>query len=337
MEPLLFIPIILSFFAILIVMPYWIRKVGKIGLLWEDMNKAKKPKVAGSGGLLVVVGFILGVLVYIFLKTFYFKTNENVSEIFALTTSVLMLAMIGLVDDLFGWWHGGLSKRFRLLMCLFAAVPLVVINSGNSTVGIPFFNGFNLGIIYALVIIPIGIVGASTTFNFLAGFNGLEAGQGIIILLALSSIAYFTGNSWLTLIGLCMVFSLAAFFIFNRFPAKIFPGDVLTYSVGGLIAIISILGNFERIAVFFFVPYILEVVLKLRGKLRMHSFGKPNEDGSLELPYKKVYGVEHLAILLLKKFKKNKKAFEKEVVYTILIFQIIVIIIGFIIFKNSVF
>ncbi|HIF03136.1 MAG TPA: glycosyl transferase family 4, partial [Nitrospinaceae bacterium] len=29
--------------------------------------------------------------------------------------------------------------------------------------------------------IPLGIVGAATTFNFLAGFNGLETGQGILI------------------------------------------------------------------------------------------------------------------------------------------------------------
>lgn len=337
MEPLLFIPIILSFFITLIVLPYWIKKASKIGLLWEDMNKFKKPKVAGSGGLIVILGFILGILVYIFLKTFYFQTSANVPEIFALTTSVLILTIIGLTDDLLGWWHGGLSKRFRLLMCLFAAVPLAVINAGNPTVSIPFIDGANLGILYVLLIIPIGIIGASATFNFLAGFNGLEAGQGIIILFSLSIVAYFTGNTWLTLIGLCMVFSLVAFFIFNKFPAKVFPGDVLTYTTGGLIAIIAILGNFEKIAVFFFIPYIAEVILKLRGKLKMHSFGKPNKDNSLETPYNKIYGIEHFAIWFLKKIKKDGKVFEKDVVYTIWVFQVVVIIIGFIIFKNSIF
>lgn len=337
MEPLLLIPIILSFFITFLALPYWIKKARKIGLLWVDMNKYEKPKVAGSGGLVVVLGFILGILIYISLKTFYFKSAVNVLEIFAVTTSILILALTGLIDDLLGWWHGGLSKKFRVLLCLFAAIPLVVIDSGNSTISIPFINGTNLGLLYALLIIPIGIIGASTTFNFLAGFNGLEAGQGILILFALSVVTYFTGNTWITLIGLVMIASLAAFWLFNKPPAKVFPGDVLTYSIGGLIAIIAILGNIERIAIFFFIPCIIEFFLKARGKLKKYSFGKPDKDNSLEMPYKKIYGLEHFAIWFLKKIKKDKKVYEQEVVYFIHLFQIFIIITGFIIFRKAIF
>ena len=337
MELLIIIPMIISFFVTLFILPKWISKAKRIGLVWEDMNKNEKNKVPGSGGLIVILGFILGLLIYVFLKTFYLKSQENIIEIFSLTVSVLILALVGLVDDLLGWWHGGLSKRFRLLMCLFAAVPLIVINAGYSFVSIPFIDGTNLGLIYPLLIIPIGIIGASTTFNFLAGFNGLEAGQGIIILSALSAVAYFTGNAWISIIGLCMVFSLVAFLIFNNYPSKIFPGDVLTYPIGGLIAIIAILGNMERIAIFFFIPYIAEVLLKSRGKLKIPSFGKPNNDNSLEIPYYKIYGLEHFAIWILKKLKKSGKVHEREVVYFIWLLQVIVIILGFIIFKKEIF
>ena len=79
----------------------------------------------------------------------------------------------------------------------------------------------------------------------------------------------------------------------------------MTYAIGALIACIAILGNVEKIAVFFFIPYILETILKLRGKLKKQSFGKVNEDGSLEVPYKKFYGLEHIAIHILKKLKPN--------------------------------
>jgi UDP-N-acetylglucosamine--dolichyl-phosphate N-acetylglucosaminephosphotransferase len=116
-----------------------------------------------------------------------------------------------------------------------------------------------------------------------------------------------------------------------------FPGDVLTYSVGALIAAIAILGEIEKIAIFFFIPYIIETVLKLRGKLKKESFAKVNEDGSLDMPYKKVYGLEHLAIKILKKIKKNKKVYEKEVVYLINIFQILIISLGIVMFRNSIF
>ncbi|MBM3233810.1 glycosyl transferase family 4 [Candidatus Pacearchaeota archaeon] len=335
MNALLLIPIIASFFVTFFMIPRWIKKAKQIGLLWEDMNKYKKEKVAGSGGIIVILGFIFSVFIYISIKTFYFNSSENVVEILATTTSMLLLLITGLVDDLLGWWHGGLSKRTRILLCLFASIPLVVINVGSSHINLPFLDGTNLGLIYPLIIIPIGIIGASTTFNFLAGYNGLEASQGILIISALSIVAYFTGHSWLALIGICLIFSLAAFFIFNKYPAKVFPGDTLTYPIGGMIAIMAILGDMEKIAIFFFIPYIIELVLKARGRLKKQSFGKPNKDNSLELAYNKMYGLEHVAIFLLKKIKK--KVYEKDVVAAINIFQIIIIILGFLIFKNSIF
>jgi len=173
-------------------------------------------------------------------------------------------------------------------------------------------------------------VGATTTFNFLAGYNGLEAGQGILMLSALAIVTYITGSPWLTVIALCMVAALIGFYVFNKYPSKIFPGDTLTYPVGALIAAIAIIGNIEKIAIFFFIPYILEVILKARGKLEKESFAAVNEDGSLEMPYKKVYGLEHIAIKILKKIKPSKKVYEKEVVYLIHSFQILVIVLGFI-------
>jgi hypothetical protein len=51
------------------------------------------------------------------------------------------------------------------------------------------------------------------------------------------------------------------------------------------------------------------------------------------MPYEKVYGLEHLSILILKKIKPNKKVYEEDVVLLINIFQIIIIILGFLIFK----
>lgn len=334
MDPLLLIPLILSFFVVLIALPKWINKAKQINLVWEDMNKNKKEKVSGSGGIIVILGFILAILFYIAIKTFYFQDSRNIVEIFSLTTSILMLAGTGFIDDLFGWRHGGLSMKFRLFLCLFSAIPLIVINAGSNSISLPFIDGIKLGLLYPLIFIPIGIIGASASFNMLAGFNGLEAGQGIFILSALSVVTFFTGKTWLSLIALCMVFSLLAFWLFNKYPAKVFPGDVLTYPVGGLIAIIAILGNVEKIAVFFFIPYILEVFLKLRGKLKKQSFGKPNRDGSLEMPYDKIYGLEHLSIFLIKKFKK--KVYEKDVVYSLYALQALIILVGFIIFRNSI-
>ncbi len=329
MEPLLLIIIFVSFFCTFLTMPFWIKKAKQIKLIWKDMNKPGQPKnVAGSGGLIVVFGFILGVLLYIAIKTFYFKSNGEInSYIFAILSVVLLASIIGIVDDLFGWQKGGLSVRSRIILMLFAAIPLMVINAGESSM-----MGIELGLLYPLIAIPIGVLGATTTFNFLAGYNGLEAGNGILVLSALTIVTFITGDKWLSLVCMCMVASLLAFYIFNRYPAKVFPGDIMTYAVGALIACIAIVGNIEKIAIFFFIPYILETILKLRGKLKKHSFAKVNKDGGLDMPYKKIYGLEHLAIYLLKKIKLGKKVYEKEVVYLLHGFQILIIILGFTIF-----
>jgi len=332
MNVILLLPLLISFLVCLFLIPFWIKKAKNIGFVWEDMNKPNHPKnVAGSGGIGVFLAFILGTLTYIAIKTFYFKSEDNLIEIFASLSVVLVIAFIGMLDDILGWKRGGLSKRSRLILLLFASIPLIVINAGESNI-----IGIELGLLYPLIIIPLGIIGASATFNFLAGYNGLEASQGIIILFALSITTFLMGEKWLSVITLSMIASLVAFYIFNKYPAKVFPGDILTYSVGALIATTAILGNIEQIALFFFIPYIIETGLKLRGKLEKHSFAKVNEDGSLEVPYDKIYGLEHLAIYILKKIKPSKKVFEKDVVYLINLFQIFIIILGFIIFKGSI-
>ncbi len=332
---LLFISFVISFLITFISMPLWIRKARQIGLVWKDMNKpstnGKKKNVAGSGGIVVVMAFALGVLYYVAVRTFSVRVSDGVNvEIFALLSMVLILAIVGIIDDLFGWQHGGLSRRTRLFLALFASIPLVVINAGVSTMNFPFLGNVNFGLFYPLILIPLGIVGATTTYNFLAGFNGLEAGQGIIILSFLSYVSYTTGNGWLAVIGLIMVSSLLGFWFYNKNPARVFPGDSITWAIGAMIAGMAILGNFEKIALFVFIPYIIETGLKARGGLKKHSFGKPKKDGSLEEPFKKIYGLEHLAIRILKKLKI--KPTENKVVYSIHTFQILIILLAWIIF-----
>ncbi|MBU0907095.1 MAG: glycosyl transferase family 4 [Nanoarchaeota archaeon] len=337
MNLLLIVPILASFFVTLFVMRGWIKKAKNAGLVGQDINKLNGKKVAESGGVTVVLGFALGIMTYVAINTFIFRSVNHFVEIFALMTTTFFIAFLAFTDDMHYkiGWKMGLRRRTRIILVAFASIPLIAINAGRSIVGIPFFGGVDLGIIYPLVLIPVGIVGATTTYNFLAGFNGLEAGQGVILLSALAIVSYLTGNSWLSIIAICMVVALVAFLVYNFYPAQVFPGDVLTYPVGGLIAMMAILGNFEKIAVFFFIPFIIEFFLKARGKFIMQSYGKPQKDGSLTLKYGKIYSLNHVAIALMGKVKI--KATERKVVLFIWLFQILVILIGFALFWGGLY
>ena len=333
---LLVLPLLLSFLLVFFMMPFWIRKVKSIGLIWDNMNQIDGAKIAGSGGVIVLLSFCLSSLAYVAYRVFNLGTvNGSLVEIFALLITVLFMGFVGFIDDLFGWRHGGLSVKSRLVLVLVGSIPLIAINAGRSLIALPFFGVVDLGLIYPLFFIPLGIVATTTTFNMFAGFNGLEAGQAAIMLSALALVAHLTGSSWLAVICLCFVFALLGFLCYNWYPAKVLPGDVLTYAVGALIAGVAIVGNFERIAVFFYIPYVLEVFLKLRGGLKKHSFGKPMKDGSLDLLYDRVYSLNHLAILLLKKM--HIKPTEKRAVLVLLGFQIFIVVLGLIIFREGIF
>ncbi len=308
-------------------LPIWIRKARNLNMLWEDMNKWEHPRtVAASGGIVVVVSFIVSALIYVGLKTFIYSPSAFTIQIFALLAVILFFTLIGLVDDMLGWRNGGLNIKTRIFLGLLASIPLVVINAGNPSVNLPILGVVNLGLLYPLIIIPLAIAFVSTTFNFLAGFNGLEAGMGILLIGFASTVSYITGSLWLTAIGLCMIVPLFVFLIFNWNPAKVFPGDVLTYAIGSLFVSMAILGNFEKSAIIVFIPFLIEVVLKARGKLRKQSFGTPDPKNNLSMPYEKVYGLTHFAIWLLSKFEKNVK--ETHAVILLYLIELVFVIVA---------
>ena len=109
----LFIPIILiSFLVTIFILPKWIKKAKEIGLVWKDMHKKGEPKnVAGSGGLATVIGFSIGVLLYIAVKTFIFNSTENLIEILALLATIFIVFVLGFIDDIFGWQKGQAAYR----------------------------------------------------------------------------------------------------------------------------------------------------------------------------------------------------------------------------------
>lgn len=323
----LWITFVVTFLVTLYITPYWIKKAHFANLVGKDIHKTKPTKVAEMGGITVILGFISGILVYIATRIFFFNTNTQITYLLAILTAILIASIIGLIDDILGW-KIGLKQWQKPILMVIAAIPVAVINAGESIVGLPIIGNFDLGLLFPLLIIPIAISGASNGFNMIAGYNGLEAGMGMIILTALGYIAWLNDYSWVTMIALCMAAALAGFYMYNKIPAKIFGGDSLTYPVGALIGCIAILGNMEKVSLIIFTPYIIEFFLKARGRFKKESFAKLNKDGSLSLKYKKIYGLEHLILYL--KTKMGKKVYEQDVILTLFLIQLLFIILGFI-------
>lgn len=316
---------VFSIIVSVLITKWWIKIAKKNELVGKDMNKFNGKEVAEAGGIAAITAIILGILFYVFIKTFTLGSSTHLIEILSILVTILLAVFIGFVDDILGW-KKGLKQWQKALMSLIIAIPLMVLNSGQHIMNIPFFGNIDFGLIYPLILIPIAILGTTNGINILAGYNGLEASLGILIFLFLGIVSLKTGNPWLAVIAGIIVSALLGFLYFNKYPSKVFPGDSLTYPIGALIGTFAILGNMEKLALFVFIPFILEGILKLRSGLKAENFGIPNKDGSLEPRYGRNYSLTHVAIRLFKAVKG--KAYEKEVVYSIIVFEIIFIAIA---------
>ena len=318
---LLLIPLF-TFIASLILIKMWMKVALKENILFKDMNKYKHPKVIGYAGIAVLTAFILGILLYVGVSVFYFQRAIHLIEIFAILSTLLIIGFIGIVDDLVGGWRKGLKQWQKPILTLPAALPLTAIKAGEALMILPIIGLVNLGLAYPLLLIPIGIVSASQGFNMLAGLNGLEAGNGIIIISTLGFIAWKTGQPWLALVALIMVAALLAFYLFNKYPAKVFPGDVLLYPLGALVASLAIIGNMERIAIILFLPYIAEFFIKAKNKMSTECFLAPNKDNTLEPP-EKIGSLTHLIARIIKKIKG--KVYENDIVLSIYLIELLLV------------
>jgi UDP-N-acetylglucosamine--dolichyl-phosphate N-acetylglucosaminephosphotransferase len=324
--------LLFSFFVTLFLTKKWISSAKAANLVGKDMNKHDKPLIPRSGGLVVAIVICFSLFFYIFLKTFSLLGTPftHIIEVFAISATVLLAGFIGFIDDVLGW-KDGLSQLQKVMLTIPIALPLIVINAGQSIIVLPILGSVDLQLLYPLLVVPLGVIGATNGFNLLAGYNGLEASMSMVIFATFGFTGLLVGRLWIALVAFIVYASLLAFLAFNWYPAKIFPGNSFSYAIGALIATLAILGNMERIALWLFMPYFLEIVLYFRARVidkmgDVQAFAKPNEDDSLELPYKHLYDTTHLAIWFLKKVKA--KVYERDVVVFLIVVEVLIAVSG---------
>ncbi len=315
-----------SFAVVFLMTPFIIERMQKRGLTGKDMNKYNKPDVAEMGGISVIFGLAFGIIAAIFCFTFLKMIRLDLTLLLAALLTVLLVGFIGIVDDLIGW-RSGIRQWQHALFPLFAALPLMAARAGTNIINLPFFGLVPFGIYYSLILVPVGVTGAANAFNMLAGFNGLEAGLGIISALTLLIIAVSTGHFEAAVLLAALCGALAAFLLYNWFPAKIFGGDSLTLMNGAAIAAASVIGDMEKIGIMVIAIFFVELFLKARHLFQAQSFGIPKKDGTLTAD-QKLGSLTQVVLLLW----NNGKRKEKDVTLTILAIQAIVCLVVLLLF-----
>lgn len=241
--------------------PWVIRKLAQLKLGQEirvdgpesHLSKAGTPTM---GGTLIIIAFLVSILLWQEISTFY-------------TWIVLLTALgfgaLGFTDDFLKITKknsDGLraSVKFSGQVLVSLAVMLIIYifrNDQTTLLYIPFLKGavLDLGIFY----IPFGMlmmVGMSNAVNLTDGLDGLATGLTVIALVAIIFLAYLTGHSGfarylfipylsgageLTISATALLGACVGFLWFNSHPAEVMMGDTGSLTLGGLMAVFSLL------------------------------------------------------------------------------------------------
>jgi UDP-N-acetylglucosamine--dolichyl-phosphate N-acetylglucosaminephosphotransferase len=261
---------IVSFVAAYLFLPWLIQSLRGTTLVGKDLNKPHGPLVPEMGGIAVILGFYVGVSTLVAMAA----PVDSAGLFFAALSACLGAGVVGVMDDMFR-----LRKRSKAFLPFVLSLPLgAAVFAGKNTVLL----GFDIGIAMA-VAVPVGVASASNAANMLEGFNGLGAGLGVIMTGSLIMLSFLRDAHE----GLFLLFplmgALSAFLLFNRYPARVFPGDSMTLFTGSTIACAAIISSpsLKTYGAILFAPMILEFLLKSRGRFQGENYGEVWPDGRL--------------------------------------------------------
>jgi UDP-N-acetylglucosamine--dolichyl-phosphate N-acetylglucosaminephosphotransferase len=245
----------------------------KKGFVGYDIHKNARPEVAESGGLSFVIGFVVTSI----LLTIFFPTFFNEISIFLLT--VLLAAMIGFLDD-----RVKLRSRYKILLSIFSGTAIFIANiTGYINISSPTFpilDRTRLTFIYPFLI-PFLVAIFANTVNMLEGYNGEGSGTCLIAVCSLFICALIWDSTEGVIFSIPVIAVLIPFFLKNRYPAKIFPGDIGTLSMGAMIACIMLFGSLEVAAFCALLIHIFNsfyVIYSVRGFLESDKIHEGKED-----------------------------------------------------------
>jgi len=261
-----------------LLVPHLIPLLEAHGIRGVDVHKRSKPVRAEMGGLAIVLGFAAGFGVAFTLGV------HDVVQLLGCFLTILLVGLTGCVDDAFN-----LGQRYKFVLCVLASIPLMLVLDLGSTLWFPLIGLINLGFTLRWVAIPLGVTTASNLTNMLAGFNGLEAGMGVIACGSIGVLCAALGRTSSALLAFVMFAALLAFLRYNWYPAKIFPGDTGTLLPGAVLACVGIFGHVEFATISMVVPAAVDFALKMISRNPFSHRGiygdsHPLDDGTIIPP-----------------------------------------------------
>ena len=146
----------------------------------------------------------------------------------AFAVAVGFFGLLGLLDDL-----GGLPAIFRLALQAAGA-------AGVATVLVLHLSLTAFAMAAAALVAAVWLVGFVNAFNFMDGVNGISAAHAVIGGAAYACLAAWRQDGFGIAAGLALTAGAGAFLPWNAGRARVFLGDVGSYSIGAALAVLAV-------------------------------------------------------------------------------------------------
>jgi UDP-N-acetylglucosamine--dolichyl-phosphate N-acetylglucosaminephosphotransferase len=261
---------------------YLMNRLKRYGFTAKDMYKARLPKIPTMGGLAILAGLMISIVM-----TQVLVNAIDISKFLIFYMVIVIFGTFGLIDDLIN-----IGRKIKVVAPFFMALPMALITI-DTNISILSYT-IELGWIYAYLFAPIYVMVVANLINMHAGYNGLEAGLSIIIIGFISLKLAIIGPLKLLFYVIPLFFTLLGFYWYNKYPSKIFMGNVGTTVVGAGIGAMLVFFNMEFFGIVILMPHIINFLLwifwsgflmKLYPKKYPHiKFGKLRVDGKIDVP-----------------------------------------------------
>ena len=261
-----------AFLITFVIMPVLMILSQKIGFTDKPTKrKQHRGPMPLCGGIGIYIGF--------FIMYFYF-VGGNTKEKFWVFIGATLILLIGIFDDSFKARGKEFPIMPRFIIQILAAI--LVYNAGIVFRGFdnPFTGSYVMLPNYLQFILTITwIFGVTTVINWSDGMDGLAGGISIVSSITFFLAAVILGQQESAFISIILAGAILAFFLYNKYPAKLFMGDSGANLIGFILSIIAIDGAFKQATVLsLFIP-ILALAVPIFDNifviLKRFSEGKP--------------------------------------------------------------
>ncbi len=191
-------------------------------------------------------------------------------------------ALVGVIDDvinIFGSGRGAAGLRGPVKFLLITAVGLALgwffaVKLGWTSMLIPFYGDFEVGIVGMILIFAFAVVATSNAVNISDGLDGLSGGLAMLAYAAYGVIALLQGN--MLLFGFCLtvVGWLLSYIWFNVPPARFMMGDTGSFALGAGLGVVSMMTNAFLLLPIIGLPFVVEAgssLIQLFSKKVFHK------------------------------------------------------------------